>query len=138
MFSEETRAIRVTVAPTYLQDQSDPDEARWVWAYTVRIENRGTEKVQLVSRHWMITNSRGRQEEVRGPGVVGKTPMIEPGKSFEYTSGCPLDTPSGFMAGTYQMVAESGERFDIRIPTFSLDLPREHRSTLSQEHRTLN
>ncbi|HJQ56812.1 MAG TPA: ApaG domain, partial [Vineibacter sp.] len=82
MFSEETRAIRVTVSPTYLEDQSDPDEGRWVWAYTVRIENRGAEKVQLLSRHWMITNSRGKREDVRGPGVVGKTPMIDPGKAF--------------------------------------------------------
>lgn len=128
MYTEETRSIRVTVRPTYLADQSDPDAGRWVWAYQVRIENVGADTVQLVSRHWKITNARGKLEEVRGPGVIGKTPVIQPNESFEYTSGCPLDTPSGFMTGTYQMVSDGGDRFDIRIPTFSLDLPEPRRS----------
>ncbi|QQS11437.1 MAG: Co2+/Mg2+ efflux protein ApaG [Rhodospirillales bacterium] len=128
MYTEETRSIRVTVRPTYLADQSDPDAGRWVWAYQVRIENVGEDTVQLVSRHWKITNARGKLEEVRGPGVIGKTPVIQPNESFEYTSGCPLDTPSGFMTGTYQMVSDGGDRFDIRIPTFSLDLPEPRRS----------
>jgi ApaG protein len=128
MFTAETRSIIVSVRPAYLEDQSQPDQARWVWAYTVRIENRGNDKVQLLSRHWKITNARGRMEEVKGPGVVGKTPVLQPGQVFEYTSGCPLDTSSGFMTGTYQMVTESGEKFDIRIPMFSLDSPQGSRS----------
>ena len=128
MFTAETRSIVVSVRPAYLEDQSQPDQARWVWAYTVRIENRGSDKVQLVSRHGKITNARGRMEEVKGPGVVGKTPVLQPGQVFEYTSGCPLDTSSGFMTGTYQMVTESGEKFDIRIPMFSLDSPQGSRS----------
>jgi ApaG protein len=94
-----------------------------VWAYTVRIENQGDAAVQLRSRHWKITDGLGRLQEVKGPGVVGKTPLLRPGEMFEYTSGTPLSTPSGFMSGTYQMVAESGEKFDIEIPTFSLDTP---------------
>ena len=129
MYSAETRSIVVSVRPAYLEDQSEPDSGRWFWAYTVRIENQGTGPVQLLARHWKITNARGKLEEVRGPGVIGKTPTIEPGKFFEYTSGCPLDTSSGFMAGTYQMaVPDSGERFDVRIPPFSLDSPQAPRS----------
>ncbi|MBS0521379.1 MAG: Co2+/Mg2+ efflux protein ApaG [Proteobacteria bacterium] len=127
MYIATTRAIRVTVRPQYLPDQSDPAKSQYVWAYQVRIENRGDQTVQLRSRHWKITDGLGRRQEVKGPGVVGKTPRLRPGESFEYTSGTPLSTSSGFMGGTYQMVSESGENFDIEIPTFSLDTPGESR-----------
>ncbi len=123
MYSATTRAIVVTVTPQYLPDQSDPANSQFVWAYQVRIENKGDIAVQLRSRHWKITDGLGRQQEVKGPGVIGKTPLLRPGEMFEYTSGTPLSTPSGFMGGTYQMVSESGEAFDIEIPTFSLDTP---------------
>jgi len=123
MYSATTRAIQVTVKPQYLPDQSDPAKSQFVWAYQVRIENKGDETVQLRSRHWKITDGMGRRQEVKGPGVVGKTPRLKPGEFFEYTSGTPLSTPSGFMGGSYQMVSESGENFDIEIPTFSLDTP---------------
>ena len=127
MYTATTRAILVTVRPQYLPDQSDPAKAQYVWAYQVRIENKGDFTVQLRSRHWKITDGLGRLQEGKGPGVVGKTPMLRPGDVFEYTSGTPLSTPSGIMAGTYQMVSEQGEKFDIEIPTFSLDLPAERR-----------
>ena len=127
MYSATTRAIVVTVTPQYLPDQSDPAKSQFVWAYQVRIENKGDIAVQLRSRHWRITDGLGRQQEVKGPGVIGKTPLLRPGEMFEYTSGTPLSTPSGFMGGTYQMVSESGEAFDIEIPTFSLDTPSSQR-----------
>jgi ApaG protein len=123
MYTATTRAIRVTVRPQYLPDQSDPTKSQYVWAYEVRIENRGDVTVQLRSRHWKITDGLGRTKEVKGPGVVGETPRLRPGEAFEYTSGTPLSTPSGIMGGTYQMVSEAGENFDIEIPTFSLDTP---------------
>ena len=123
MYTATTRAIRVTVTPQHLPDQTDPAKSQYVWAYQVRIENRGDVTVQLRSRHWKITDGLGRRQEVNGPGVVGKTPRLKPGEAFEYTSGTPLSTPSGFMGGTYQMVDETGENFDIEIPTFSLDTP---------------
>jgi len=123
MYTATTRAIRVTVRPQYLPDQSAPAKSTFVWAYQVRIENTGDVAVQLRSRHWKITDALGRLQEVKGPGVVGKTPMLRPGEVFEYTSGTPLSTSSGIMGGTYQMVSESGENFDIEIPTFSLDTP---------------
>jgi len=118
-----TRGVQVEVMPTYLSDQSEPADNHFVWAYRVRIENRGAEQVQLVTRHWIITDGRGHVEEVRGPGVVGEQPVLAPGGSYEYTSGCPLATPSGIMAGTYQMVLADGESFDAEIPAFSLDSP---------------
>ena len=121
MYSETTRSIEVTVRPIYLEDQSSPDEQHFVWAYHVRIENKGGETVQLRTRYWRITDAMGRVQEVRGAGVVGEEPVIEPGQSFEYTSGVPLPTPSGFMAGRYGMVTTAGEAFDIEIPAFSLD-----------------
>ena len=127
MYSATTRAIVVTVTPQYLPDQSDPANSQFVWAYQVRIENKGDIAVQLRSRHWKITDGLGRQQEVKGPGVIGKTPLLRPGEMFEYTSGTPLSTPSGFMGGTYQMVSEAGEAFDIEIPTFSLDTPSSQR-----------
>ena len=123
MYTATTRAIQVTVRPQYLPDKSDPAKSQYVWAYKVRIENKGKETVQLRSRHWKITDGLGRHKEVKGPGVVGKTPVLRPGEVFEYTSGTPLATSSGIMGGTYQMVSESGEHFDIEIPTFSLDTP---------------
>lgn len=123
MFTSTTRGIRVTVRPQYLPDQSDPAKPQFVWAYHVRIENGGEVTVQLRSRHWKVTDGLGQTREVKGPGVVGKTPVLRPGEMFEYTSGTPLSTPSGFMGGTYQMVNEAGENFDIVIPTFSLDTP---------------
>lgn len=118
-----TRDIAVSVEPTYLEARSSPGDSQYFWAYRIVIENLGPETVQLMSRHWMITNARGELTEVKGPGVVGEQPVLEPGESHEYMSGVPLDTPSGLMGGAYQMEAESGERFDIEIPTFSLDLP---------------
>jgi ApaG protein len=124
MYSRTTRDIRITVRPMFLEDQSDPDEAHFVWAYQVTIDNEGAETVQLLRRHWVITDANGSVQEVEGPGVVGVQPVLEPGEAFEYTSGCPLGTPSGFMQGTYAMrQAETGELFDVAIPAFSLDSP---------------
>ena len=124
-YTATTRQIRVTVEPIWLEEQSNPKENRFVWAYRVQIENLGTETVQLRTRHWMITDARGQVEHVRGPGVVGKQPRLDPGERFEYTSGAPLTTPSGFMGGTYRMITTDGESFDIEIPTFSLDSPHQ-------------
>jgi ApaG protein len=123
MYTATTRAISVTAKPQYLPAQSDPARSQYVWAYEIRIENKGDVAVQLRSRHWLITDGLGRRQEVRGPGVVGETPRLKPGESFEYTSSTSLSTPSGFMGGTYQMVSETGENFDIEVPTFSLDTP---------------
>jgi ApaG protein len=125
MYSETTRSINVTVKSFYLEDRSSPAEDRYVWAYHVRIENRGTETVQLRSRYWKITDSRGQVQEVRGPGVVGEQPVLGPGESFEYTSGTPLPTPSGIMVGTYHMETRGGETFPVQIPAFSLDSPHQ-------------
>jgi ApaG protein len=125
MYTETTRSIQVTVQPIYLEEQSAPEEQRFVWAYHVRIENLGGETVQLRTRHWRITDGLGRVQEVKGAGVVGEQPVLEPGGSFEYTSGTPLPTPSGFMVGTYQMETPSGERFDVAVPAFSLDSPHQ-------------
>src|ERR1035441_5375993 len=116
-----TRGIAVSVEPTYLEATSIPVNSQYFWAYRVTIENQGRETVQLLSRHWMITNARGEFTEVKGPGVVGEQPVLEPGESHTYSSGAPLNTPSGMMGGAYQMESESGELFDIEIPTFSLD-----------------
>ena len=115
----------MSVDPTYLETRSSPDSSQYFWAYRVIIENRGQETVHLLSRHWMITNARGELTEVKGPGVVGEQPILKPGQRFEYRSGVPLNTPSGMMGGAYQMESESGERFDIEIPTFSLDRPNQ-------------
>ena len=124
-YTANTRGIAVSVVPTYLEARSSPKNSQYFWAYRVIIENQGLETIQLLSRHWMITNARGEFTEVKGPGVVGEQPVLKPGESFEYTSGCPLDTTSGMMGGAYQMETESGERFDIEIPTFSLDGPNQ-------------
>ena len=115
----------MSVIPTYLEAKSSPRNSQYFWAYRVIIENQGRETVQLLSRHWMITNARGELTEVKGPGVVGEQPILKPGQSYEYTSGAPLNTTSGMMGGAYQMESESGERFDIEIPTFSLDRPNQ-------------
>jgi ApaG protein len=123
MYSETTRSIKVTVRPFYLDQHSSPAENHYVWAYHVRIENEGGETVQLRNRHWQITDELGRLQEVRGPGVVGEQPVLQPGQSFEYTSSCPLTTPSGFMVGDYEMETQAGEMFLIRVPAFSLDTP---------------
>lgn len=128
MYEATTRSIRVRVKPDYLEDRSTPDESYFFWSYTVEIFNSGTETVQLRSRYWHIVDGIGRTEEVRGPGVVGETPVIPPGQSFTYTSGCPLRTPAGIMSGSYQMVDSAGLMFEIAIPAFSLDSPYAVRS----------
>lgn len=127
MYEETTNGIKVVVEPVYLEDQSSPEDDHFVWAYNVRIENLGDIQVQLLNRHWTITDAQGRNQEVRGPGVVGEQPVLKPGDSFEYTSGTPLTTPSGFMGGEYEMVTVDGGRFEVRIPTFSLDSPHQPR-----------
>jgi ApaG protein len=127
-YQATTRGIRVTVLPQFLADESDPDENRYLWAYTISIENEGNETVRLRSRAWRITDETGRMEEVRGPGVVGQTPTLKPGEQFRYTSGCPLTTPSGIMVGSFQMTTEDGDMFDVAIPAFSLDSPDARRT----------
>ena len=122
-----TRGIRISVLPQYVADESDPDENRYFWAYTIDIENEGIETVRLRSRVWKITDQTGRVEEVRGPGVVGQTPTLKPGEQFRYTSGCSLPTPSGIMVGSFQMTTEDGEMFDVAVPAFSLDSPEGRR-----------
>ena len=126
MYRSETRAIIVTVEPIFLEEQSQPSEQHYVWAYHVRIENQGDVTVQLRNRYWRITDSYGRVQEVRGAGVVGVEPMLEPGASFEYTSGTPLSAPSGIMVGTYELESAGGERFEVAIPAFSLDSPHQN------------
>jgi ApaG protein len=121
MYHAVTRDIGVTVTPRFLAERSSPDHGYFFWAYTIVIANRGTMTVQLKTRHWKITDANGRLQEVRGAGVVGEEPVLKPGESFEYTSGVPLPTPSGFMLGTYGLETPDGERFDIEIPAFSLD-----------------
>lgn len=127
VYERTTRDIRVEVTPTYLDDQSEPAEGRYIWSYAVTIENRGIETVQLMSRYWHITDGRGNVQEVRGPGVVGEQPVLEPGQAFEYASGCPLPTPSGAMLGRYQLLSASGESFEVSIPMFLLESPYEQR-----------
>ena len=127
MYSAVTREIRVEVEPMYLDEQSEPDNGQFVWAYRVQIGNEGIEAVQLLTRYWHITDGMGRIQEVRGAGVVGEQPILKPGDTYEYTSGTPLPTPSGIMKGTYQMKTPDGEKFDIEIPAFSLHCPYETR-----------
>ena len=123
-YEARTRDILVKVRAFYLDDQSEPDEGRYVWAYRVAVENHGADTVQLLRRTWHITDAHGYTEHVHGDGVVGEQPVLEPGQAFEYVSGTPLTTPSGFMAGQYHMVVRaSGEPFDVSIPAFSLDSP---------------
>lgn len=134
MYNAVTHGISVTVTPHFIEDQSDPDEPHYVWAYQVVIENTGGETVQLRSRYWKITDAAGQLQEVRGAGVVGEQPKLEPGESFEYTSGVPLSTPSGIMSGSYTMEispgtnpgeSDAGKSFEVEVPAFSLDSPYE-------------
>jgi ApaG protein len=118
-----TRGINVRVAVSYLSEQSNPSLGRWFWSYHIRIENGSDRSVQLLSRKWRIVDGRGTVHEVQGEGVVGETPLIAPGGSFDYVSGCPLDTPNGSMSGTYRMVDEEGAAFDVAIPEFGLIAP---------------
>jgi ApaG protein len=123
MYRATTRQVQITVKPEYSPDRSEPSEGEYFWAYTIEILNLGEDAVQLISRHWKITDANGRTEEVKGAGVVGKQPLLRQGERFEYTSGVPLKTPSGLMSGTYQMVTEDGDDFDAEVPAFSLDSP---------------
>jgi ApaG protein len=125
MYSSEavTRNIRVRVKTQYDPSRSSPQQNQWFFLYTINIKNEGQETVKLISRHWVITDGMGKEEEVLGPGVIGKQPTLEPGQSFEYTSGCPLTTPFGSMHGTYQMINQGDEQFDIEIAPFALTEP---------------
>jgi len=125
MFTSEavTRGIRVAVSAEYAPDRSRPAQKQWFFLYTITITNEGSETAQLLTRHWIITDGSGHIEEVRGPGVVGEQPVLGPGESFTYTSGCPLPTPFGMMEGTYQMVNREGEMFDVKIAPFTLSEP---------------
>ena len=123
MYEAVTNKIRVRVTPEYMADQSEPEDSYYFWSYKVEITNLGSATVQLKTRHWRITDASGRTEEVRGPGVIGEQPLLEPGQSFTYSSGCPLKTPQGLMVGSYQMVDGDGRMLDISIPAFSLDSP---------------
>ena len=118
MFSAVTQQIKVTVRPEFAPDRSEPSDNRYFWTYTIEIANLGDSTVQLTHRHWRITDGEGRLEEVKGPGVVGEQPTLKPGQAFRYTSGCPLKTPSGIMAGSYRMVDEDGQAFAVEIPAF--------------------
>ena len=123
MYSKTTKKINISVEPFYLEEQSEPDESHFVWAYKIIINNKGEETVKLVNRYWKIIDSGGNSREVKGPGVVGEQPILNPGEKFEYTSGTPLSTPSGFMEGYYEMETLKGNIFEAEIPQFSLDSP---------------
>ena len=123
MYSKKTKKINITVNPYFLDDQSEPEDQHFVWAYQVTIDNQSNDKVQLKNRYWKIIDSNGSEQEVRGEGVVGEQPILNPGEKFEYTSGTPLSTPSGFMGGYYEMETHEGKKFDAIIPQFSLDSP---------------
>ncbi|WP_448660116.1 Co2+/Mg2+ efflux protein ApaG [Sphingomonas sp. CJ99] len=121
--SAETHGVIVRVAVSFLPEQSEPDRGRWFWAYHIRIENENDHAVQLLTRRWVITDGRGMRHMVEGEGVVGEQPLIEPGASFDYVSGCPLTTPTGHMQGSYQMISAGGDEFDAEIPKFALIAP---------------
>ncbi|CCM74286.1 Co2+/Mg2+ efflux protein ApaG [Rhizobium mesoamericanum] len=123
MYRALTRDIEVVVEPFYLEEQSDPEDDRYVWGYRIVISNNSDKTVRLVNRYWNITDQNGIVDEVTGAGVVGEQPRLSPGDTYEYSSGCPLDTPSGLMFGHYQMETDEGELFDVAIPAFSLDSP---------------
>jgi len=127
MYEAISNRFRVTVRPQFLAGQSNPAEDKFVWAYTITIENLGQVTAQLLTRHWIITDALGHKQEVRGDGVVGEQPTLAPGESFQYTSGCPLSTPSGLMVGSFEMQGENGQHFDITVPAFSLDSPHDKR-----------
>ena len=122
-YTKITKNIRVSVKTDFLSDQSDAESKIWVWSYHILIENNGNDIVQLVDRYWKITDETGHIKEVKGAGVIGRQPSIKPGESFEYSSGTPLNKPSGFMFGNYRMVNENNESFFIDVPLFSLDIP---------------
>src|SRR5258708_11949518 len=128
MYRAITRLIEVTVEPNFLPERSSVERREYFWSYTIVITNTGNETVQLQTRHWIITDASGRRQEIRGEGVIGEQPVLAPGERFEYTSGVPLTTASGFMTRRYQMVSESGARFEIDVPTFSLDSPDSKRT----------
>jgi ApaG protein len=121
--SATTGDVTVRVAVSFLPEQSEPARGRWFWSYHIRIENGGTRAVQLMDREWVISDGRGARQEVQGEGVVGEQPVIEPGSSFDYVSGCPLSTPTGWMVGSYRMVAADGSSFSAAIPRFPLTAP---------------
>jgi ApaG protein len=127
MYQAQTRGISVTVTPRFMEEESSPAQGRFFFAYTVEIINRSPERVQLLSRYWRIVDGLGRVQEVRGAGVIGKQPVLGPGESFSYTSGCPLETPDGTMAGHYVFETAGGESFEAEIPAFSLDSPHARR-----------
>lgn len=128
MYQAISHKFRITVRPQFLAGQSRPDEDKFVWAYTITIENLSRLTAKLLARHWIITDGYGRKQEVKGDGVVGEQPTLAPGESFQYTSGCPLSTPSGMMVGSYEMKGHDGENFAIDIPAFSLDSPFDKRT----------
>ena len=128
MYKAVTRGIEVSVEPFYLEDQSDPDENRYVWGYRITIANNSSQTAQLRSRYWQIIDANGRVEEVNGLGVLGEQPTLEPGDSFQYSSGCPLTTTSGVMVGRYEMQGAGGSVFEVDIPAFSLDIPDQRRT----------
>ena len=120
-YSETTHGVTVNIQPVYLEHQSEPSMGQYFWAYHVRIENHRDNSTQLLTRHWRIVDARGRIHDVIGDGVIGEKPILKPGDTFEYTSGTPLSTPSGFMSGSFRMISEEGEQFDVAVPAFSLD-----------------
>ncbi|GAA5540010.1 MULTISPECIES: Co2+/Mg2+ efflux protein ApaG [Brucella/Ochrobactrum group] len=128
MYRAVTQGIEITVEPFYLEDESAPEDNRYVWGYRITIANNSSDTVQLRSRYWQITDANGRVEEVRGAGVVGEQPVLDPGDSFQYSSGCPLTTSSGVMVGRYQMQNPTGNTFEVDIPAFSLDVPEQRRT----------
>jgi ApaG protein len=128
MYQAITENIRVTVRASFLEGQSQPEASKFVWAYTIEVANLGAETVTLLTRHWIITDGHGRRQDVKGDGVVGEQPTLQPGQRFEYTSGCPLPTPSGLMVGSYVMITDKGHTFDVAIPAFSLDSPHDRHS----------
>jgi ApaG protein len=127
MYEQETAGMVVRVEPQFLPEESRPEDSRFVWAYTIEIENRRPDAVQLMSRYWRITDENGATQEVRGDGVIGQQPVIEPGQSFRYSSAAPLAAPSGVMMGAYSMQRDNGEAFDINVPLFALDSPNNAR-----------
>ncbi len=123
MFQKTTHAITITAVPQFLAEHSEPSDDHFVWAYTIQLENHGAETVQLLNRHWRITDDSGQMQEVHGAGVIGEQPVLKPGEAFRYTSGTVLHTPSGLMFGSYEMTTPEGKRFSVEIPAFSLDSP---------------
>jgi ApaG protein len=124
MFEATTSDIRIEVEPTFIEAQSNPQQSYYFFSYRIRIRNGGSKRIQLISRHWIITDGFGQVEEVTGPGVIGQQPTLKPGDTFEYSSFCPLSTPTGSMQGKYLMVTEKGDQLEVQIPLFVLSEPR--------------